>query len=182
MLFETLPELTHDLVSLRPIAETDLPAWFAYLSVPSVIEHTSWNLASIAELTPYVWNASAVTDSSLLRLAVALRSTGELVGTAGFHTVQPQNRSAEIAYDLAPSMWGRGIATSVCEQLVAWAHASVRLLRVQVTVLKSNVPSIAVLERCGFQREGLLRSYRLVRGNPGNFFMYSHVVPLHTVT
>jgi len=39
---------------------------------------------------------------SLLRLAIGLRSTGELVGTAGFHKVQTQNRSAEIAYDLAP--------------------------------------------------------------------------------
>lgn len=182
MLFQSLPELTHELVSLRPIAEADLPTWFAYLAVPSVVEHTSWNLAAFTELSGYVWNPSAITESSLLRLAIALRSTGELVGTAGFHTVQPQNRSAEVAYDLAPHMWGKGIATAVCQQLVAWAHASVGLLRVQATVLESNVRSMAVLERCGFVQEGRLRSYRLVRGRPGNFYMYSHVVPLPTVT
>jgi ribosomal-protein-alanine N-acetyltransferase len=182
MLFGALPELTHELVSLRPITEADLPVWYAYLSVSSVVEHTSWNVAAFTELAPYVWDPSASTESSLLRLAIALRSTGELVGTAGFHTVQPQNRSAEIAYDLAPSMWGKGIATSVCQQLVAWAHASIGLLRVQATVLESNVPSIAVLERCGFLQEGRLRSYRLVRGRPGNFYMYSHVIPLHRVT
>jgi [ribosomal protein S5]-alanine N-acetyltransferase len=182
MLFGELPKSSHELVLLRPITEADLPVWYTYLSVPSVVEHTSWNLADFTELSPYVWDPSANTESSFLRLAIALRSTGEIVGTAGFHTVQPRNRSAEIAYDLAPSMWGKGIATSVCQQLVAWAHTSVGLLRVQATVLESNVPSMAVLERCGFLREGLLRSYRLVRGGPGNFYMYSHVVPLHTVT
>lgn len=181
MLFEALPESTHELVSLRPITEADIPVWYAYLSQPVVVEHTSWNLSTSAELSPYVWIPEANTESSLLRLAIALRSTGELVGTAGFHSVQPQNRSAEIAYDLAQSVWGKGIATSVCQQLVAWAHAHVGLLRVQATVLESNVPSMAVLERCGFLREGYLRSYRLVRGRPGNFFMYSHVVPLPTV-
>ena len=176
MLFERLPESNHELVSLRPITEADLPVWYAYLSVPNVVEHTSWNLADLKELSPYVWDPSANTESSFLRLAIALRSTGEIVGTAGFHTVQPRNRSAEIAYDLAPSMWGKGIATSVCQQLAAWAHDSVGLLRVQATVLESNVPSMAVLKRCGFLREGLLRSYRLVRGRPGDFYMYISVV------
>jgi ribosomal-protein-alanine N-acetyltransferase len=92
------------------------------------------------------------------------------------------NRTAEIAYDLSPRVWGKGIATSVCGQLVAWGHASAGLLRVQATVLESNTKSMAVLERCCFLREGLLRSYRLVRGRPGDFYMYSHVVPLRTVT
>ena len=182
MLFEELPKSTHELVSLRPILEEDLPVWYAYLSTPVVFEHTSWNLASSDELSPYVWAPDVATGSSLLRLAVALRTTGELVGTAGFHSVSPMNRTAELAYDLSPSVWGKGIATHICNQLVAWAHASVGVLRVQATVLESNAKSMAVLERCGFLREGLLRSYRLVRGCPGNFHMYSHVVPLLTVT
>ena len=182
MLFGALPEASHELVLLRPIVEADLAAWYAYLSTPAVFEHTSWNLSSCSELSSYVWAPEAFTESSLLRLAVALRSTGELVGTAGFHTVSPQNRSAELAFDFSPSVWGKGIATYVCKLLVAWAHADVGLLRVQATVLESNARSAAVLGRCGFVREGLLRSYRLVRGRPGNFFMYSHVQPLHTVT
>jgi ribosomal-protein-alanine N-acetyltransferase len=42
-------------------------------------------------------------------------------------------------------------------------------------VLTSNKRSIEVLQRCRFKREGLLRSYRMVRGRPGDFWMYSHV-------
>lgn len=182
MRFGALPEVNHELVLLRPIVEADLAVWYAYLSTPVVFEHTSWNLSSCSELSPYVWAPEAFTESSLLRLAIALRSTGELVGTAGFHTVSPQNLSAELAFDLAPTVWGKGVATCVCQSLVAWAHASVGVVRVQATVLESNARSAAVLERCGFLREGLLRSYRLVRGRPGNFYMYSHVKPQPPVT
>jgi ribosomal-protein-alanine N-acetyltransferase len=175
MQFRTLPESSHELTVLRPIAAADLLAWYDYLSLPLVFEHTSWDIESAADLAPYVWAREAFTPSSLLRFAIALRSTDQLVGTAGFHTVSPRNRSAELAYDLAPSVWGRGIASHVCDLLVRWAHDEVGLVRVQATVLESNARSARVLQRCGFEREGLLRSYRMVRGRPGNFHMYSHL-------
>ncbi|WP_425531288.1 GNAT family N-acetyltransferase [Metallibacterium scheffleri] len=63
----------------------------------------------------------------------------------------------------------------MCSALVSWAHSAASIVRVQATVLESNARSIAVLERCGFAREGLLRSYRKVCGRHGNFYMYAHV-------
>jgi [ribosomal protein S5]-alanine N-acetyltransferase len=159
MQFDALPECEHPAVRLRPLTAADVPAWFAYLSQPIVFEHTSWNLAS----------------PTLLRLAVADRATDSLVGTVGFHTVMPEHRSAELAYDLSPAVWGKGIASHVVGVTVEWAHSHVGLRRVQATVLSSNARSSKVLERCGFEREGLLRSFRMVRGSPGDFWMYSHV-------
>ena len=175
MKFLHLPESEHASVLVRPLASEDVEHWYAYLSVPSSVEHTSWNLHSVEELMPYVWGAEPLTPSLRLRLAIADRETNRLVGTVGFHTVSPENLSAEVAYDLAPSFRGKGIATYACNLLVAWAHEHVGLIRVQATVLESNARSMAVLRRSGFEREGLLRSYRMVRGRPGNFYMYSHV-------
>lgn len=176
MLFETLPESAHDLVKIRPIEVSDIEDWYAYLSMPFVFEHTSWAVKSPGELEPFVWAPEAITSSSLLRLAIVLRSSNKLVGTIGFHTVTPQNKSAEIAYDLSPDVWGKGIATYLCGCLVSWAHIHVGLVRIQATALETNDRSDRVLRRCGFEHEGLLRSYRMVRGKPGNFHMYSHVI------
>jgi [ribosomal protein S5]-alanine N-acetyltransferase len=177
MQYTALPQLSHPALVLRPIAAEDLEPWYAYLSMPVVFQHTSWNLGSPDDLAGYVLGAEPVTPLSRLRLAIAMRSTGVLVGTAGFHTVSAENRSAEIAYDLAPSVWGQGIASHVCAQLTAWAHSDVGLVRVQATVLDANVRSARVVERCGYLREGLLRSFRHIRGRPGDFLMYSHVEP-----
>ena len=173
MKFTSLPESNHELVALRRLTPDDIPHWYAYLAMPVVFEHTSWNVHAASELESY----AGVSDnpSALLRLAIVDRATDQLVGTVGFHTVSPEDRSAELAYDLSPPWWGKGIASQLCEVMVQWAHAHVGLLRVQATVLSSNSRSIEVLQRCGFKREGLLRSYRIVRGKPGDFWMYSHI-------
>jgi ribosomal-protein-alanine N-acetyltransferase len=173
MRFTALPRLEHELVTLRPLAPSDIPRWYEYLTEPVVFEHTSWNVQSVSELEPYTVQSDL--PSSPLRLAIVEDATDQLVGTIGFHTVSPENRSAELAYDLAPAWWGKGIASHAGEVMVHWAHSHVGLLRVQATVLTSNSRSIEVLQRCGFKREGLLRSYRIVRGRPGDFWMYSHV-------
>jgi ribosomal-protein-alanine N-acetyltransferase len=173
MQFTTLPQLDHELVSLRPLTVADIPTWYEYLTMPVVFEHTSWNVGSPSELEHYANLSDA--PAALLRLAIVERTTDQLVGTVGFHTVSPENRSAELAYDLSPPWWGKGIASQACEVVVEWAHVHVGLVRVQATVLNSNSRSIEVLQRCGFKREGLLRKYRIVRGKPGDFWMYSHV-------
>jgi ribosomal-protein-alanine N-acetyltransferase len=175
MQFNALPQSDHPLVAMRPIEATDLPTWANYLNLPSVYEHTSWNRPTVEDLGSYVWHEAMRTPSSLLRLAVALRSSNELVGTIGFHTVNPANQSAELAYDLSPNLWRHGIATHLCRLVVRWAHTNAAVIRVQATVLESNARSIQVLERAGFAPEGLLRCYRIVRGTPRNFYMYSHI-------
>jgi ribosomal-protein-alanine N-acetyltransferase len=175
MHFEALPETDHPLVILRPIAHEDIPRWLSYLILPEVYEQTSWNRPSLDSLTRYVWKDEARAPDALMRFAIALRETNQLVGTIGFHTVMPEHRCAELAYDLAPNLWGQGIATELVRLVVEWAHSQVQLTRVQATVLDSNDRSGRVLERVGFTREGLLRSYRCVRGTAGDFWMFSHL-------
>ena len=175
MHFTRLPELKHEIVCLRALEVSDIDHWYDYLRLPLVFEHTSWNVRAASELASNAWSAQELSGSSPLRFAIALKSDNRLVGTAGFHTVSAANQSAELAYDLAPEIWGKGIATAVCKELVTWAHTCAKTVRVQATVLDSNERSARVLARLGFSREGLLRSYRLVRGVPGNFYMYSHV-------
>jgi [ribosomal protein S5]-alanine N-acetyltransferase len=171
--FTALPESEHELVTLRRLTPSDIPRWYEYLTMPVVFEHTSWNVQSPSELEHYATQSEL--PSSLIRLGIAERASNQLVGTVGFHTVSPENRSAELAYDLSPPWWGKGIASYMGRIMVEWAHTHAGLLRVQATVLTSNSRSIEVLQRCGFKREGLLRSFRIVRGRPGDFWMYSHV-------
>lgn len=175
MQFHRLPEATHPAVRLRPLRVGDIEAWAGYLNLPQVYQHTSWNHPSAAELAPYVGNESDTDAGALLRLAIAAREDDRLVGTIGFHTVSGPNRSAELAYELHPGVWGRGIASCLVRDVVAWGHGHAGLVRIQATVLASNGASIRVLERTGFVREGLLRCYRMVRGTPGDFWMYAHI-------
>ena len=80
---------------------------------------------------------------------------GALVGFGGFKG-EPRNGEVELGYAVAPARQGRGIATSVVEQLVA--HAGVAGVNVVTahTLAEENA-STAVLGKCGFTRTAQLR-------------------------
>ncbi|AIY42423.1 GCN5-related N-acetyltransferase [Collimonas arenae] len=145
--------------------------------MPHVLEHTSWQLRSIDDLLQKFDAMESTNPASELRFAIVLRNTGALVGTIGFHSLSLMNRTAEIAYDLAPDVWGRGIAPSACMAMVDWAFARLGVVRVQATALDSNVRTVRVLEKCAFQREGLLHNFRMVRGESRNFWIYARINP-----
>ncbi|MGG2101244.1 GNAT family N-acetyltransferase [Stenotrophomonas sp. NRRL B-14846] len=99
----------------------------------------------------------------------------QLIGTVGLNGVDPWHGRGELAYDLDPRWQGQGLATHAARGVLDWAHGTCGLVRIQATVLDSNARSIALLERLGMQREGRLRAYRHVRGQPRDFWMYAHV-------
>ena len=76
--------------------------------------------------------------SSIRRLAIINDFTGELIGTIGFHTVSDVNRTAEVAYDLAPAYWGKGVASAVCSAVTQWSFSAFGFVRVQGAVLETN--------------------------------------------
>lgn len=175
MRFHELPLSAHPEYELRLIREADLETLFAYLSAPAVVEAMGEGPTSLADLAWCARERCAATESAPLRLAISSRENGELVGTVGLHSASSRHRSVEIACDLSPSLWGKGVAAYMSDLAVDWAHRELRYTRVQATALPENQRSLALLERCGFQREGLLRSYRFVGGRHRDFLMYSHV-------
>ena len=131
--------------------------------------------SSVEDLAWCARDGLDATQSAPLRLAISNRAGGQLVGTVGLHSASARHRSVEIACDLAPSVWGKGIAACMTSMTVEWAHRDLRFARVQATALPENERSLALLEKCGFQREGLLRSYRFIGGRRRDFLMYSHI-------
>jgi RimJ/RimL family protein N-acetyltransferase len=66
----------------------------------------------------------------------------------------------ELGYLLDAAARGRGVMTAALRLVVAWGFADAGLARMQAFVSPDNGRSMRLLERLGFAREGLLRSYR----------------------
>lgn len=176
MRFEAAPQLAVPYAAelrLRPLEAADLESWCAYLSQPGAVEHTSWAVQSVDDLRPALAMYNADPPDSPIRFAIVDVAAGRLAGTIGFHTISSINRTAEIAYDLHPDYWGRGIATAACLACLDWGFSQRGYVRIQATVLDTNRASARVVEKCGFVREGLLRRYRMVRRQPRDFWIYS---------
>jgi [ribosomal protein S5]-alanine N-acetyltransferase len=164
----------YDLI-LRSLELKDIEPWFEYLSLPNTLLHTSWNVSGLDELRSAIEQYNSEDPSSNIRFAVESAQDGILIGTIGFHTISHLNRTAEVAFDFHPSYWGRGFATVCCQAVVEWGFSQKRYVRIQATALESNLRSVRVLEKCGFALEGKLRNFRLVRGVPGDFWLYAKV-------
>ncbi|MFZ6801225.1 GNAT family N-acetyltransferase [Undibacterium sp. Di24W] len=177
----TLPELNFrdpkaPLIELRPLCAADLVSWFDYLRLEEIRQRTSWNVNSPADLQQFIRKPDWSSPHAQIKFAIANKDDEQLIGTIGFHSISQTNQSAEIAYDLNPLYWGKGIATVACRALTQWAHQQGQFQRIQATVLDSNFNSRRVLERCGFNLEGHLKKYRIVRGESRDYWMFSHIL------
>jgi RimJ/RimL family protein N-acetyltransferase len=173
MRFDAAPLLPISGFRLRPLDASDISGWYSYLSVPSAVRDTSWNVKSPKDLESLVEWYNSEDPSSAIRFAISPAADQSVVGTIGFHTISPINRTAEIAYDIHPSHWRRGLGFASCMAVAAWGLHERGYVRVQAATMETNIPSIRLLEKCGFALEGKLRNYRLVRNEPRDFFMFS---------
>jgi len=95
----------------------------------------------------------------------AIEYEGEAVGGVGFLIGRDIARtSAEMGYWLSEELWGRGIATRAASAMSEWAFESYGLTRVFAMAFAHNAASIRVLEKAGFEREGLLRRSAIKNG------------------
>lgn len=89
------------------------------------------------------------------RFAIAVE--GEPVGGIGLDVRGDiQRHSAMIGYWLGEAYWGRGIMTRAVGALTERALAAPDLYRVYAFVFAWNKASMRVLEKAGYQREGIL--------------------------
>ncbi|GGO02368.1 GNAT family N-acetyltransferase [Saccharibacillus kuerlensis] len=89
---------------------------------------------------------------------VRLRETGELIGTVDLTGVNRGSlQSAWLGYFLDKDHNGRGYMTESVQFIVRHAFEVLVLHRLEAGVMPHNEASLRVLEKAGFQREGLAR-------------------------
>jgi ribosomal-protein-alanine N-acetyltransferase len=159
---------------LRPFRQEDVAAWYAYLIDPRVTEHTSWPPVTPELITTLVErNIADYDEMKSLRWAIARNDDDKLIGMCGYVRWSCGGGIAELAYDLSPAHWGHGVMSAGARAAVAWARESGSVSRIEALVMTTNAPSIAVLERTGFEREALLPGHRVVRGVPRDYYLYA---------
>ncbi len=161
---------------LRALRRDDAPALYAYLSDPEVTRLTSYDIRSVDDVAKMIDRCIAgYAQKSSNRWALARKGSDVLVGTCGFYWWDGDHSIAELGYDLSRDCWGKGLMTRAVRAAVCWAFDSLEINRIQATVMVGNIASARVLEKCGFQKEGMLRDYKLCRGHPRDFWMFSQL-------
>ena len=102
--------------------------------------------------------------------------TGRMVGGITLGNIRyGVSQSAQIGYWTGERHAGRGYMQDAVRSLVTHAFAAMRLHRIEAACIPGNVPSIRVLEKAGFEREGLLRSYLRIDGVWQDHYLYARI-------
>ncbi|MGV3464988.1 MAG: GNAT family N-acetyltransferase [Heyndrickxia sp.] len=89
----------------------------------------------------------------------------ELIGTIGlFRILRDPLQSAIIGYSLSKNHNGKGYATEAVKLVVDYAFSTLKLHRIEAGVMPHNIGSIRVLEKAGFDKEGIAKSNVKING------------------
>ena len=110
-------------------------------------------------------------------IARVIEYQGLFVGSVG---INPQSgwreHLGEIGYWVAEEYWGKGIASAALSQMTDYGFTAGDFRKLYAPVLAPNVASMRVLEKCGYQREAILKD-EVQKG--GTYFDIHHFVRHH---
>jgi RimJ/RimL family protein N-acetyltransferase len=161
-----VPALADDVVLLRPWRATDVPAQLEAFSDPLFEHFSDWAPRTEADGHAYLAaHERARRDGTQIEFAlVDPHDPDILLGGASLNNVSLQQGRAAVGYWLVPQARGRGVATHAVRLISRWGFEELRLARLELTCGPDNRASQGVAERCGFTREGVLRSHVPFKG------------------
>jgi ribosomal-protein-alanine N-acetyltransferase len=143
---------------LRRLTVADAPALFHMLRDDEVARFSGRpklrQMSEAVELVRSVGLDFATRRS--IRWGVSEHTQGPILATVGLHHWDRYHRHIGIGFDVVRDHWGQGIASEAVGAAVDFALIDLEVNRVEAEVMADNEACLKVLERQGFEREGLL--------------------------
>lgn len=167
-------ELTRSII--RPLVTDDAPSIArhannraVWLNMRDLLPHP-YTLADAEEFLAHATRCHPPTS-------FAIEVDGAAAGVIGVRLKTDVDRTgAEMGYWLGEQFWGRGIMSEVIPAFTRWALAEFQLTRLEALVFEWNPASAKVLERAGYQLEGILRKSAIKDARLIDRMMYAFVV------
>jgi RimJ/RimL family protein N-acetyltransferase len=167
------PPLQDELVLLRAWEQHDIPAIVAACRDP---ETARWTTIPVPygedDARAWLQRCETAWAEGAAPFAVVDRESGEVAAAI---TLWVHGRVGELGYWAAPAFRGRGYVPRAVNLICEWSFGEIELPRLQLTTFPGNASSERVAEKCGFSREGILRSWLEQRGERRDVVMWSRL-------
>ena len=175
-LYAQFPRLGTQNLLLRDLVPGDAKALFRIFSDSQVTRYYDLDtFRTIAEARELIGRfTSRFLNQVGIRWGIARKETPDtLIGTCGYNIWIPSSRRAIVGYDLARDHWKQGIMREALKRVLDFGFGTMELNRIEALVFPENLPSHRLLQKLGFQREGVLREYEFLKGKFVDLTMYS---------
>ncbi len=161
----SFPCLETDRLWLRHATQEDAEAVFAMFSDPKVTQfHDLDTFTHLDEAVGVIerW-ARGFKSGYRIRWGIARKHDNYLIGSCGFRWDQDAN-AAVVGYELASQFWRQGIMSEALYAILQYrfGHRGVQLILAEIML--ENVASRRLLEKLGFQSQGVLKKHGFWKG------------------
>ena len=105
-------------------------------------------------------------NRSFILFLLSDKESDNIIGRCGLHNWNIEHKRAEIGYVIADESYKRkGLMTEAVNAILDYGFKKMNLNRIEALVGVGNVPSLRILEKYKFKKEGVLRQHFHVSGN-----------------
>ena len=156
---------------LRPFKLSDIDAVLEYASDPQWATHYPgpYNRKRAEYMVAFA--VSTPRDNGAV---FAIVYDGRVIGLVSLN-VDPEDRErkAELGYDIARNVWGRGLAAEAASAVCDWGFREYALAKIFAGADARNKRSLRVMEKLGMTREAVHRSDEVKDGERVDSALYS---------
>lgn len=173
--FNSFPTMETKQLILRKIEPEDAKDLFEFLSDVSVNQYMIHNpFENIVQVQRLINGMQQSFESKQkIRWGIAKKDAKKIIGYCDYHTFDESNLIGEISFCLARGYWGQGIMNEAIRTIVRFGFEKLQLNRVEAKTMSQNTGSFKVLEKAGFQKEGLIRHGLLKNDTFYDLYLYS---------
>lgn len=163
------PHLKTKRLLLRQATQEDTEAIFAVFCDPQVTQfHNLETFTAVDEAIEVIERRVKAFESGYgIRWGIARQQDNRLIGSCGF-TWDRNANAAEVGYELASQFWRQGIMSEALRALLQYGFEVIELEYVIAQVMLANVASKKLLQKLGFQSQGILQQHRFWKGQYHN--------------
>ncbi|MFY3790881.1 GNAT family N-acetyltransferase [Ureibacillus sp. MALMAid1270] len=169
------PTLETDRLVLSEITGDDATNIFACFSNEHVTRFYGLeSLETIEQAKTMVdFFAKSFEEKRGIRWGIEIKGQQGIIGTIGFNAWSPKHKRAEIGYEIHPDHWRKGFTSEAVIKVIEYGFDVLGLTRIGAVVFIENEASNHLLEKVGFQKEGILRDYMYQNGEVHDTYVYS---------
>jgi [ribosomal protein S5]-alanine N-acetyltransferase len=147
-------------LTLRYATAEDAPRLFDLASDPAVTRFFSWGpYTDMAQPEAYIASLAAKRDRGVLLDFLVVHHEDGPIGVTGLSELSARDRRATVGSWFGHQWWGSGANLESKALIAALAFAHLGMDRLTAWANTRNGRSQVALERVGFKREGVLRSW-----------------------
>jgi [ribosomal protein S5]-alanine N-acetyltransferase len=119
-------------------------------------------------------NGYATYNRTFLLFLLIEKTTDRIIGRCGLHNWNVEHKRAEIGYDIGDENFKRmGLMSEAVSAIIDYGFNTLNLHRIEAMVGSRNTPSLKIMEKFNFVREGLLRQHYYIDGKYEDSIFFS---------